>query len=239
MVFKLFFAIGIQVGIQSIKYKKIHFIEQFPLGLVYQVRKSSNLCHSFSNLNIMKKLITLVLVASLAACNQPTEKATMTDKDKHAETMMVPEINKAVCVLYPTEGSTVTGLVTFTKTPEGIKVVADVEGLTPGQHGFHIHQYGDCSAPDATSAGGHFNPQGMKHGGPTDMERHEGDFGNLEANDQGVAHLEMIDKHLSFHGESSIIGRGMIVHADPDDLVSQPTGNAGARVACGAISVAK
>jgi superoxide dismutase, Cu-Zn family len=156
--------------------------------------------------------------------------------------MKAPEtgdINKAVCVLYPASGSTVSGIVTFTRTDQGIKVVADISGLTPGKHGFHIHEYGDCSAPDAMSAGGHFNPAMQKHGGPMDMERHEGDMGNIIADDKGVAHLEITDKMMSFEGKNSIIGRGVIVHAKEDDLVSQPVGNAGARVACGTIAIAK
>jgi len=151
----------------------------------------------------------------------------------------MPEINKAICVLYPASGSTVSGTVTFSRTDKGMVVVADITGLTPGKHGFHIHEFGDCSATDATSAGGHFNPAMMKHGGPSDMERHEGDLGNLTADDKGVAHLEITDKILTFDGKNSIIGRGVIVHAKEDDLVSQPVGNAGARIACGTIAVAK
>src|ERR1017187_2513675 len=87
---------------------------------------------------------------------------------------------KAIAVLSPTKGSSVSGTVTFTKVDGGVKIVADVAGPTPGQHGFHIHEFGDCSAPDATSAGGHFNPNHMQHGGPHTTARHPGDFGKLE-----------------------------------------------------------
>ena len=148
-------------------------------------------------------------------------------------------VTKAVCVLHPTEGNNVTGVVTFTKTDKGMHVVADVHGLAPGKHGFHIHQYGDCTAADGTSTGGHFNPDNMKHGGPMDKVRHEGDMGNIEADAKGDAHLDYVDPMLSFEGEHSIIGRGIIVHAGEDDLKSQPTGAAGARVACGVIGIAK
>jgi len=158
---------------------------------------------------------------------------------KEAVTMEVNPINKAVCVLHPTEGNNVKGVVTFTHTNTGIKIVADVEGLTEGKHGFHIHQYGDCSNPDGTSAGGHFNPDNKKHGAPTDTERHVGDFGNLVADADGRAHYERIDNVITFSGEHSIIGRGIIVHGGEDDLTSQPTGAAGARVACGVIGIAK
>ncbi len=147
------------------------------------------------------------------------------------------QVVKAVAVLHPTTGNKVTGVVTFTRAPDGINVVADVEGLTPGMHGFHVHQYGDCSAPNADSAGGHFNPEGMPHGGPMSRERHVGDLGNITADKDGKAHFEWTDKLLSLEGRDSIIGRGLIVHAMADDLVSQPAGNAGPRVACGVIGI--
>jgi superoxide dismutase, Cu-Zn family len=143
---------------------------------------------------------------------------------------------KAVAQLAPTEGNEVRGTVSFTQEPGGIRVIADVSGLTPSaKHGFHIHEHGDCSAPDATSAGGHFNPKGKPHGGPDDEERHVGDLGNLEADENGVARLEFVDRHLSFSGDASIIRRSVIVHAKEDDLKSQPTGDAGPRIACGVI----
>ena len=98
---------------------------------------------------------------------------------------------------------------------------------------------GDCSAADGTSTGGHFNPENKNHGGPTDAERHVGDMGNIEAAADGTAHLELSDSLLAFSGKHSIIGRAIIVHAGEDDLTSQPTGAAGARVACGVIGIAK
>ena len=151
----------------------------------------------------------------------------------------IPVITKAITVLHPTEGSTVKGTVTFTKVDDGIKIVADVEGLAPGKHGFHIHKYGDCSDPDAASAGGHFNPDNKKHGAPTDEERHVGDLGNLEADENGVAHYERTDTVIAFFGPHSVIGRAIIVHAGEDDFTSQPTGNAGTRLACGVIGIAE
>jgi Cu-Zn family superoxide dismutase len=141
--------------------------------------------------------------------------------------------------LNPTANNQVKGTVDFYETPKGVRVVAKVSGLTPGLHGFHIHDKGDCSAPDGSSAGGHFNPGGVKHGGPTDAVRHAGDFGNITADASGNAKFETVDNHISFDGPNSIIGRGVIVHAKADDYVSQtPTpGNAGPRVACGVILV--
>jgi Cu-Zn family superoxide dismutase len=149
------------------------------------------------------------------------------------------EVKKAIAVLHPASGSQVMGTVTFTKMDDGVQVVADVTGLTPGKHGFHIHEFGDCSTPDATSAGGHFNPTHKPHGAPDAAERHVGDLGNLEADASGKAHLEWKDKMLKFTGENSVLGHAVIVHEKEDDLKSQPVGNAGGRLACGVIGVTK
>src|SRR5687768_1057550 len=148
------------------------------------------------------------------------------------------EITKAIAVLHPASGSKVTGTVTFTKTGDTVQVVADITGLTPGKHAFHIHEFGDCSAPDAASAGSHFNPTKTPHGAPDAAEHHVGDFGNLEADSGGKAHLELKSNMLKFSGENSILGHAVIVHEKVDDF-SQPVGNAGGRVACGVIGVAK
>ncbi|MFC0875360.1 superoxide dismutase family protein [Saccharicrinis sp. FJH2] len=153
--------------------------------------------------------------------------------------MMEDNVTKAVCVLAPTEGNEVTGTITFTKVPSGVKIVAEVKGLTPGKHGFHVHEYGDITGKDGKTTGGHFNPEGMKHGAPGDKERHVGDLGNLVAGPDGKAHYERVDKVISLSGKHSIIGRAIIVHAGEDDLKSQPTGAAGARVAEGVIGIAK
>jgi Cu-Zn family superoxide dismutase len=148
-------------------------------------------------------------------------------------------ITKAVAVLHATQGSNVTGTVYFSRTPKGTEVQADVMGLSPGKHGFHIHEFGDCTAPDGTSAGGHFNPENQPHAGPDQAKRHVGDLGNIDADNSGNAHYDRTDTQLMFDGRDSIIGRGVIVHAGVDDLVSQPSGNAGPRIACGVIGVAK
>lgn len=150
-----------------------------------------------------------------------------------------PTVERAVCVLHPTEGNDVTGTVKFTRTETGVRIVADVSGLSEGKHGFHIHELGDCTAPDGTSAGGHYNPTGEKHGGPDDAERHVGDLGNIMADADGNAGYERVDNVIELNGEHSIIGRAVIIHAGEDDLESQPTGAAGARLACGVIGIAK
>ena len=146
---------------------------------------------------------------------------------------------KAICVLNATEGNQTNGTVTFTQTENGIKVIAKLSGLSEGKHGFHIHEYGDCSASDGTSAGGHFNPDGHDHAGLGAEMNHIGDLGNISADKNGHGQLEFTTTQFAFHGPHSIIGRSIIVHADADDLKSQPTGNAGARIACGVIGIAK
>ena len=140
--------------------------------------------------------------------------------------------------LQPKSGSDVTGEVQFTETKDGVLVVATVEGLAEGKHGIHIHETGDCSAPDASSAGGHYTPQDDPHGAPENPagERHLGDLGNLTADASGAATYRHTDEQLTLTGRHSIIDQAVVVHAEPDDLTSQPSGSAGARVACGVIT---
>lgn len=147
---------------------------------------------------------------------------------------------KAIAVLKATEGNNVSGHVTFTQTEEGTLIEANVMGLKPNaKHGFHIHEFGDISAADGTSTGGHFNPDGNDHAGPSAEKRHVGDLGNLEADAKGHAKYKRVDKYVQIHGEHSILSRGITIHAGTDDLTSQPTGAAGARIAVGVIGVAK
>ncbi len=148
-------------------------------------------------------------------------------------------ITRAIAVIHPTEGNTVHGIVKFIQTPKGVRVIADIEGLTPGKHGFHIHEFGDCSSPDGKSAGGHFNPTNQPHGSPDSPKHHIGDLGNLVADANGKAHLDRVYPFLQLMGPMGIIGRGVIIHSGEDDLESQPTGNAGKRVGCGVIGIAK
>jgi superoxide dismutase, Cu-Zn family len=145
---------------------------------------------------------------------------------------------KATCKLESKSGSQVTGTVTFTKTGDDVQVVGDITGLKPGKHGIHLHEKGDCSAPDAASAGAHFNPGQHKHGGPVTAERHAGDLGNIEADADGKAHIDWKGK-MSLSGTDTIIGKSLVVHEKEDDLKTDPSGNSGARVACGVIEVAK
>ncbi len=150
-----------------------------------------------------------------------------------------PAMTKAVCVLTPTKGNKASGKVTFTQQADGVLVEATVSGLEPGsKHGFHIHEFGDISSEDGASLGGHFNPAGKPHGAPDAAEKHAGDLGNIEADANGTATVKAVFKGLEIHGKDSILSRGVVVHAAPDDF-GQPTGNAGARIAVGTIGIAK
>jgi superoxide dismutase, Cu-Zn family len=148
-------------------------------------------------------------------------------------------ITQAIAVIHPTKGNTASGIVTFTEHKNGLHISAQLSGLTPGNHGFHVHAFGDCGCPDAICAGDHFNPTHQPHGAPTNPKRHVGDFGNITADDEGNAQYDFIDTWAILNGPHSIIGRSVIVHADPDDLTTQPTGNAGARIGYGVIGIAK
>lgn len=140
-------------------------------------------------------------------------------------------------IMQPLGESGVTGIVSFSVTPRGVRVEADIKGLAPGNHGFHIHEIGDCSSPDGKSAGGHFNPADVPHAGPEAEAAHAGDLGNLEADENGQARITIMSSRVTLGdgAPTDIMGRAVIVHADPDDLESQPTGAAGGRVACGVI----
>lgn len=145
----------------------------------------------------------------------------------------------AMAVLEPTQGSTVRGAVDFVRKGGSVLVTANLSGFAPNStHGIHIHENGDCTARDASSAGGHFNPSSSEHGGTTGSKRHGGDLGNLTADDKGnIAATVKVDGDIAFgNGTDSIVGRGLVVHANADDLKSQPAGNSGARLACGIIT---
>jgi len=184
----------------------------------------------------MRYLLTLLFVPLLfIGCAQ----ADM-ETNEHSEYDDSPEFDELVAVIHPTEGNDISGVVRFTREDDGVRVHAEVHGLdAESLHGFHIHEFGDCTSSDGTSAGGHFDPHGSEHGAPTDEDRHVGDLGNLPADENGVAEVNYVDEKLSFDGIDSILGRGLIVHADEDDLVSQPVGDAGARLGCGVIGVAQ
>jgi Cu-Zn family superoxide dismutase len=134
-------------------------------------------------------------------------------------------------------GSNVTGTATFTElSTGGVRAQVRIENAPPGTHGLHIHEKGDCSAPDASSAGGHFNPGGMPHAGPGELKRHAGDLGNIEIKPDGTGNLELTSDLLTVKpGPNSVVGKSVVFHEKVDDLKTQPTGNAGGRLGCGVI----
>jgi Cu-Zn family superoxide dismutase len=149
-------------------------------------------------------------------------------------------VTKAIGQLIPTTKtqSTVKGTVTFTKTSSGIHVHGEISGLTPGEHGFHVHEFGVWNE-DGMASGGHFNPTGAPHASHSSEKRHVGDMGNIKADENGNATVDLDDDQMTFEGLTSILGRGLVVHAKADDLKSQPSGDAGGRLAVAIIGVAK
>jgi superoxide dismutase, Cu-Zn family len=150
---------------------------------------------------------------------------------------MQPAGPSAKADLQPTKGNRASGTATFTQMGDKVRLVADVSGLNPGQeHGFHIHEVGDCSSGDGMSTKGHYNPLNKSHAHYSTPERHAGDMPAIKADSSGNAHIDTtLDVITVNPGPTSVIGRGLIVHAGSDDYKTQPTGNAGARVACGII----
>lgn len=181
----------------------------------------------------MSRLSRLVSAASLSVVLS----APFAFAVEHQHDVPSPVVTAAIAVLVPGGGSNVSGTVKFTQESAGVRVEAEVKGLTPGAHGFHVHEKGDLSKADLTSAGGHFNPGGHSHGAPSAAQRHLGDLGNLEAGADGRATVDFVDPLLKLSGADTVVGRAVIIHEKADDLKSQPTGNAGGRVAGGVIGV--
>lgn len=154
-----------------------------------------------------------------------------------AGTSSTPQVKRAICRIIGTQGNEkIKGTVHFIREGANVRIKAEVEGLSPGEHGFHVHRWGDITCTDGVCAGGHFNPTATKHGAPDGAERHIGDLGNLNADASGKATYDRLDSVLKLDGAHGCIGRAIIIHAKPDDW-SQPTGNAGARIAYGVIGI--
>jgi superoxide dismutase, Cu-Zn family len=176
---------------------------------------------------MMRTTIILFFITFLIACG-PRQSA----EREAAREMAIAEMN-------PASGSEVRGLATFVQTDKGVTMTLELSGLKPnGVHALHLHEFGDCSAPDATSAGGHWNPTKERHGERhgTD-EFHRGDIDNIEADGQGRARYEITVEDWTIGGDpaTDILGKSVIVHMDEDDFETQPTGDAGDRISCGAI----
>ncbi len=201
----------------------------------------------------MKRTRWMILLGALAlGCgSEPADDGMTTDESTGGETEGETDVavvredpaegpgvgTRAVAEMAPTEGNAVSGTVVFTQEAGSLSVSVELTGFEAGStHGIHVHETGDCSAPDGTSAGGHYNPEGHDHALPDGTPRHAGDMGNITADDDGTVMTQLSFDNISLGGQNPIEGRAVIVHADPDDG-GQPTGNAGARIACGVIII--
>jgi superoxide dismutase, Cu-Zn family len=181
----------------------------------------------------MKIRIIFLVPAFLFVCMQ-----FLIAQKEHTE-HQTSTIKRAIAVVIATKGNSLKGVVTFEEVDKGVHVIANITGLTQGKHGFHIHEFGDISSDDGSSAGGHFNPMKMPHSMPSSDKRHTGDMGNIIADEKGIAHLDYIDPAMKLNGTYSVIGHSIIIHEKEDDFKTQPTGNAGARIGYGVIGIAK
>lgn len=195
---------------------------------------------SISNGGSIRRIaLFLVVVLCLSACGsgskQSDEGQTVAEEESTEEQ---DEKNTARATMEATSGSKVTGEATFTEEDGAIVFELSVENLEPGEHAVHLHEKGDCSAEDASSAGGHWNPTMKPHGKRGDGTAfHKGDIANMSVGSDGKGTLKLSVSDWSIGGPDStnVIGKSVIVHANPDDFTSQPAGNAGARVSCGVI----
>jgi Cu-Zn family superoxide dismutase len=180
----------------------------------------------------MKRIGILALGAALLLAAG----AALAHDGKHSgaatQTMPAGKISTAI---EGRSGSKLTGTAEFMIHGGQMMITVNVKGAPPGSHAVHIHEKGDCSAPDASSAGAHFNPGGHQHGAPDAKEHHAGDLGNMEVKADGTGSLMIHSSQLALEGANSILGKALIVHEKSDDFVTQPTGNAGGRIGCGVI----
>lgn len=186
-------------------------------------------------------LASVGFVANACAGNQALDGSkpiTNSPAARQTATSATADLADASVKLSPTKGHRIAGELRLTTEGDGVRVMGTLTALAPNsKHGIHIHENGDCSAPDASSAGGHFNPLGNPHGAPG-RGTHVGDLGNVTSNHAGVAYVDVWIPRASIHRSSAtnVTGRAVIVHANPDDLTSQPSGDSGPRIACGVIT---
>lgn len=211
------------------------------------------LCRQF---NARTRFIASILVgiSALSGCNEPetmpteenapSDNAPAAETDNEAQTSSAaPEASaedqglSAVVQLEPIGDSGVSGTVRFVAHGNEVAIDGEVSGLEPGKHGFHVHEHGDLSDKETgKSAGGHYNPTDEPHGRPSDEQRHVGDLGNIEAGDDGTAQVDKEDAVITLVGPNSIVGRALVIHANADEF-TQPSGDAGDRVAFGVIEM--
>jgi Cu-Zn family superoxide dismutase len=185
----------------------------------------------------MMRKSSLLQTASFAFAAALGVACSSTASPQHDHAASASTGKTATAVVQGKAGSKVAGKVTFEETADGVIVVADFTGASgPGPHGFHLHEVGECTPPDFTTAGSHFNPTAAPHGARDAAQHHAGDFGNIEIKADGSGHLEFTSRSITVApGASSVVGRAVILHEKADDLTTQPTGNAGGRIGCGVV----
>jgi Cu-Zn family superoxide dismutase len=185
-------------------------------------------------------LATFSAVGVAACATTPMSSSLPPAAARQSTASSVSTAHMAIANLAGASGSLVSGKLTLRPLVTGVHVNGDIGGLVPGSsHGFHVHEKGDCSAADAATAGGHFNPTASAHGKAESRSHHAGDIDNVVADAAGVAHVDaqLMGVVLGGGASNDIAGRAMVVHAAPDDYQTQPSGNSGARIACGVIIV--
>jgi Cu-Zn family superoxide dismutase len=195
-------------------------------------------------LAIMPAAVLLFFAACSQNSNQqaaPAEQPPVAaDAKDHGSEAEGADMQGFAVTLEPTKGNSTSGTVMLMSMAGGVHFSGVISGLTPGPHGVHIHEIGDCSAPDGSSAGGHFNPNSANHGAPNTIPHHAGDLGNIVAGADGRAELNVHASDLTLGpGANSVLGKSIIIHAGADDFKTQPTGNSGARVACAVLQAPK
>ncbi len=179
-------------------------------------------------------LVVSSLAASLAACASAPPPKPQAPAPQH-------RLQRAVANVAPASASLVSGRLSIAAVDGGVRIEGELGGLgRGGTHAIHVHERGDCTAADGSSAGGHFNPAAAAHGRAGTAVHHLGDMDNLVANADGVAtvNIRLMDVTLGSGAANDILGRALVIHAGPDDYTTQPTGNSGARVGCGVIEMA-
>jgi Cu-Zn family superoxide dismutase len=188
--------------------------------------------------------LAIGLTVILAACSReqpagaPRQPDTTSPSMAEKATPTEPAA-EAVVQIAPTQGNTATGSLALTQSPQGVHITGSIQGLKPNaEFGFHVHEKGDCTAPDGSSAGGHFNPTQAQHGDPNGPSHHAGDMPNIKSNAEGIAQIDTTATGTSLHGDpnTDVLGKAIVVHEGPDDYATQPSGNSGKRIACGVIA---
>ncbi len=183
------------------------------------------------NLNTMRIAVAMAVALGMAGVASAGMSA-------QADNTMATHATSAHVALAPTAGNSISGNLELEPVRHGVHISGYLTGFEPGSvHGFHVHEKGDCSAPDGSSAGGHFNPTGVAHGNPTSKVHHAGDMPNITGDSQGLVNVDVVVKDVSLGtgAANDIIGRAIVIHGGADDYMSQPSGNSGPRVACGVI----